>query len=195
VGEINLELSEVLDRVGQGDQEAATWIVRQYTGCIRQVVDRTLKHCLRRQFDVVDLVQDVFLRFFTDHVHRYVFPTATHLRAFLRRAAHNLVVDATRGALAARKHNCNDQLPLDSPDVPEAALVSNVPSAQRVVLAREQWEQLLADLPDNNARAAFRLYAEGHSYEEIGQVMGGSDRTVRRLFMHSRRFFKEHLSS
>ena len=82
------DIREFLQRIHDGDQDAARDLLARYEGEVRLVVRRQLPRLLRSRFDSLDFLQSVWGSFF--HRVRTVpteFDDARHLVAFLARAA------------------------------------------------------------------------------------------------------------
>lgn len=127
---------------------------------------------LRRKvgdFDAPDLVQDVFLRMLS-------YPSASirEPRAFLFRAAANLVVDHLRKE-SHRDHE-------DIADVSEE-LAASAPTPEDTAIGAERMERFraaLAELPPVSRHAFVLNRFDGMTHSEIAELLGISPKTVQR---------------
>jgi RNA polymerase sigma-70 factor, ECF subfamily len=129
-----------------------------------------------------DLVDEVFVRL-VDRTGEGRGPQK-HLRAWLYRVAHNLVVDEARRS-AHRSHlPLDERLPDGEPD----------PSAQAERrIARQQAQQALALLTDQQRAAVSLRYLEGLANEEVAQVLGITAGGVKRLLRRGLAALRTHL--
>src|SRR5262249_61018346 len=98
-------LQTLLEKLSQGDTDAAGEVFRAYEPILRMVVRRQLSHRLRAKFESMDIVQSIwvdFLRGFRNAGWR--FESATHLKAFLIRMTRNRFVDRLRQHRHALEH-------------------------------------------------------------------------------------------
>ena len=173
------EIGEFIARIRAGDEEAATELLRRYEAKVRLVVRRQLPRLLRSKFDSLDFLQSVWGSFF----HRVrTGPTdiedESNLVAFLAWAARNRVFDEYRRA-SSQKHNVRREEPLWDGGVNPRDLVAPLETPSEVAQARETFERLQDQLPDDR-REVLALKAEGYSCREIGERLGLSERTVQR---------------
>src|SRR5438270_6804476 len=100
------EVRGFLQRIHEGDEDAARDLLLKYEAEVRLVVRRQLPRLLRSRFDSLDFLQSVWGSFFfrirTTGVAE--FRDSRHLVGFLARAAKNKVIDEYRRA-ASRKHD------------------------------------------------------------------------------------------
>ncbi len=95
-------LEELLDRLHQGDRQAAEAIYQTCEPLLRLVVRRQLDSALRAKLDSQDVVQSVWVGL----LHEFQaggrrFSSAEHLRAYLLRATRNRLIDRYRQHRAA----------------------------------------------------------------------------------------------
>ena len=90
-------LDTLLEKLANGESEAAERVFRDYEPFLRAMVRRRLTPMLRVKFDSVDVVQSVW----ADLLERYRqagwhFTDQEHLRAFLARVTYNHFVNQCR---------------------------------------------------------------------------------------------------
>jgi RNA polymerase sigma factor (sigma-70 family) len=181
----DVEIAAFLERIRDGDEEAARELLTRYEAEVRLVVRRQLPRLLRSRFDSLDFLQSVWGSFF----HRVRsgpadFEDSRHLVAFLARAAKNKVIDEYRRA-ASRKQDMRREEPLENHDRPRDLAAAGATPSQ-VAEAREAFGRLRDLLPEDR-RTLLELKAQGLSSREIGERLGLSERTVQRAIEDLRR--------
>ncbi len=179
------ELKAFLARIRAGDEEAARELLGRYEAQVRLVVRRQLPRLLRARFDSLDFLQSVWGSFFRRmHAGPEQFEDPQCLVAFLARAARNKVIDEYRRSSSQRRDvRLEESLwegsrPRDLPD--------DADTASEVAQAHEAFSLLRDSLPEER-RAVLELKAEGYTSREIGERLGISERTVRRVIEDLRR--------
>lgn len=160
------------------DQEAEHQWIRQAQAGDRQafaaLVDRYWPRIYRWLFGLTrqthaaeDLTQDVFLKAWTALPK---FEGTFGFRAWLFRIASNSLIDSRRGPRGARSDPLPDSLTTHEPG-PVAAVLSK--ESQTLV------EEACTRLPSKLKTAFLLRTQEEMSFEEIGQVLGVTEETVR----------------
>ena len=182
------ELRQFLDRIRDGDDDAARDLLGRYEAEVRLVVRRQLPRLLRSRFDSLDFLQSVWGSFFrrmrggdgpSD------FEDSRHLVAFLARAAKNKVIDEYRRA-GSQKQDMHREEPLwvDGQRPREVAGSDDSPS--EVAQAHEAMAHLRSLIPEER-RVIVELKAQGLSSRDVGERLGISERTVQRVIEDLRR--------
>jgi RNA polymerase sigma-70 factor (ECF subfamily) len=180
------ELRVFLDRVRNGDEEAARELLRRYEAKVRLVVRRQLPRLLRSRFDSQDFLQSVWGSFFRRIKGEPAgLESPQNLVAFLARAARNKVIDEYRRA-SSRKQDMRREEPLWDDQQRPRELVDATDAPDALAQAREAFGRLREALPENR-QAVLDLKAAGLSTREIGERLGLSERTVRRVIEDLRR--------
>jgi RNA polymerase sigma-70 factor (ECF subfamily) len=176
----NQTLSELLDRVREGSDEAVRQLLQRYGPHIRTVIRQKLDIDMRSIFDSLDFLQDVWASFLTGELdHTFHDPNA--LMKFLVNMARNKVTDEVRRRVRGARHSLARERSLDGSARLEAAgLRAAVPTPGELAVAHEEWERLLEGRPAHHRRILLML-RQGHTHEEIAREMGLNERTVRRL--------------
>src|SRR5947209_4307143 len=99
------EFQALIQRLREGDAEAARTVYERYGEDIIRVVRRRLSRKLRSKFDSLDFVQDVWASFFARRPPENIFASPEALFAFLARVAQHKVIEATRQRLQTQKYN------------------------------------------------------------------------------------------
>lgn len=142
--------------------------------CYRKVFPLVLAKCrrmLRGDADAMDLAQEVFVRLWQQ---RELVNDPQALTAWLYRASTRLVIDRarqrkfTQESLSHLHNMLSDAAPADA----EARFSS-----------RGQLRTLLVDCPESELQAAILSRFDRLTHPEIAEVVGTSERTVRRLLV------------
>lgn len=163
-------VTDLIRRVREGDEEAASQLVRGYEAEIRREVRARLRDPrLRQVLDSIDVCQSVLAEFFVRvALGQFAPQSPRELISLLVVMARNKVVDVSRRHLAARR-DVRAKLPLD-----EAALdASRDPSPAEQVSANEL-VKAARGLLDDRERKIVELRVAGNSWLEIAAAMGGS---------------------
>lgn len=123
--------------------------------CARMMGDRQ---------EAEDVAQETFLRFWKEGMVRAEPPVAT---AWIYRTATRLVLDRLRHRQVRERHGAAEPLP--------------VPCLTENVLARSELARLAREVPRAELEAAILHRYDRMGQKEIAEVMGRSERTVRRL--------------
>jgi RNA polymerase sigma-70 factor (ECF subfamily) len=168
-------LEVLLDKLCQGDTEAAERVFLSYEPYLRKVVRRQFPPWLRTKFDSGDIVQSVW----ADLIHGFReagwrFPDAGHLRAFLIKLVRHRFIDRLRQHRTAGA--LEQPLPGDDADAP----VARQPRPSEVAQAGELWERMLLLCPPEH-RELLRLKRQGMPMAEIVARTGLHEDSIRRI--------------
>jgi len=169
-------LDELIERLNDGDIEAAERAFLAYEPYLRMAVRRQLNGPLRSKLDSMDIVQSVWadvLCGFRDSGWRFV--DRAHLRAFLTRVACNRLIDRRRQHHRAleREQPLTETAPHDLPR-------SSQPRPSEVAQGNELWEKMLKHCPPAH-REILLLRREGLPLGEIAARSGLHEGSVRRI--------------
>jgi RNA polymerase sigma factor (sigma-70 family) len=169
-------LDELIDRINDGDVNAAEQVCRTYEPYLRMVVRRRLCGPLRSKLDSADVVQSIWadvLRGFPRA--GWNFADRAQLRAFLVRMVCNRLIDRQRQHRRALAH----EQPLDHAVAQDLA-GSNQARPSEVAQGSELWERMLAICPAAH-REILHLKRQGLPLAEIAVRSGLHAGTVRRI--------------
>lgn len=179
-GQGSSSLRSVLNRIRDGDEDAARELLTKYESQVRMVVRRQLPRLLRSRFDSLDFLQSVWGSFFQRiRAGTAEFEDPRHLIVFLAKTARNKVIDKHRRA-ASRKADVRREEPLCLEGTRPRDVIAKDDTASQVAEAREMFGRLRELLPEGR-RAILELRAEGHTTPIIAERLGISERTVRRV--------------
>jgi RNA polymerase sigma factor (sigma-70 family) len=169
-------LDSLLDRLCDGDTQAAEQVFVAYEPFLRLVVRRHLPERLRAKLDSVDVVQsvwaDVVQGFRTSGWH---FASSAQLRAFLVKATRNRLNDALR-----RHHTALErERPLGEAGR-EPPVAAKQPRPSEIAQADDVWDKLLALCPPDH-HEVLRLRRQGLQLNEIAARTGLHEGSVRRI--------------
>jgi RNA polymerase sigma factor (sigma-70 family) len=173
---MNDALDCLLERLAQGDMEAAGEVYRTFEPVLRVMVRRRLSRRLRVKFDSTDVVQSAWadvLKGFQDGGWR--FSDREHLRAYLARVTYNHLANY------CRRHRFGVQFeqPLTSGEQPGLA-PSSTPRPSELAQADELWALLLGLCPPAH-RQLLELKRQGFPLAEIAIKTGLHESSVRRI--------------
>ncbi len=170
-------LDGLLDRLCDGDSQAAERVFVAYEPYLRMVVRRQLPSRLRAKFDSSDVVQSVWadvLQGFRET--RWRFQDVAHLRAFLLKATRNRFIDQCRVHRSAiEREQVAGRLQARNLEV-SASLQPN-----QCAEADELWERMLVHCPSAHHQKLLQLKRQGCSLAEIAAQTGLHPSSVRRI--------------
>ena len=168
-------LSDLIDRLNDGDVEAAERVFLAYEPYLRMAVSRQLGGALRSKLDTMDIVQAVWadvLAGFRDSGWR--FSDRGQLRAFLLTLARNRLIDRRRHFRRAIER----ERPLDEAEARD--LAADQPRPSEVAQGRELWARMLDRCPPQH-RELLTLKRQGLNLAEIADRTGLHEGSVRRV--------------
>lgn len=169
-------LDELIERLNDGDFEAAERLFQAYEPYLRMAVSRQLSGPLRAKLDSMDIVQTVWtdvLAGFRDS--GWQFADRGHLRAFLATLARNRLIDRRRHYRQALER----ERPLGDAAASELP-ASSQPRPSEVAQGRELWDRLLELCPPAH-RELLSLKRQGLALAEIAERTGLHESSVRRI--------------
>ena len=180
----------LLEATRTGDELAFQELVRRYRNPITNFVYRMLNDYER----AVDLAQETFIRVYTS-AERY---QATYsFSTYIYRIASNLAISDLR---QRKRRNLipipsffsdkdGDELEIELPDTRQVRADDAMIADER----RKAVSTAIASLPEKYRAAVVLRDIEGRSYEEISDVLGLSDGTVKSRINRARNLLKEKL--
>jgi RNA polymerase sigma-70 factor, ECF subfamily len=132
------------------------------------MIVRKSSRILRDGIEAQDLAQETFLRLWRS---RLDMRDAVATTAWLYKTCTRLALDRLRSA----------ERPVEGSDALATAMACPTPTAEDRSHHRRLLGELLAALPSVEAEAAVLARVDGLNQQEIGEVLGVSERTVRRL--------------
>ncbi len=183
------EFEDLMQRVRAGSPGAAREVYDRYNHHVQRVVRRYLARRLRRQYDSLDFLQEIWASFFAIPPEHYTFESPAELVNFLARVATNKVVDVYRHRVLTAKRDIGREVPivsLPAEDVPTggpavaAEPPGREPTPSQLSIAEERWQQLLRGQPPR-CRRVLELLRQGHTYGEVSEQTGIHCKVIQRL--------------
>lgn len=169
-------LDELIERLNEGDLDAAEKAFLAYEPYLRIAIRRQLSGPLRAKLDSRDVIQSVW----ADVLHQFReagwrFADRAHLRAFLMKVARNRLIDRRR-----QHHRALDrERPLGDLKAHEQPRADQ-PRPSEVAQGEELWQQMLASCPPAH-REILRLKRDGLPLSEISARTGFHEGSIRRI--------------
>ncbi|WP_254509998.1 RNA polymerase sigma factor [Anatilimnocola floriformis] len=176
--ELDIEFAQLIELVRKGNLQAAETLVEKYSRDVQRFVRRSLHHKLRSKFDSIDFVQVVWASFFRCPEKLHDMVKSEQLIAYLATLAKFKVLAEVRRRLQTEKHNV-DREELTGGDGPSREMMGNTPTPSAVAIAKERWDQLLANETDQ-VRRIVELRLQGTTYTEIATQLSIHERTARK---------------
>ena len=184
------DISELVHRAKEGDDEAFGMLVEQYQDKIYGYVFRMLHD----SDEAEDVAQEVFIR---AHQNLAGFREAASFPTWLYRIATNLAIDAAR----ARKSRRTDTFSLDEPvETDEGEMRRQLPADRRGTVSQAESSELQRIVAEAIAQLSAKLRTvitlydiEGLSYKEIAQVLGCPVGTVKSRLFNARNQLRDKL--
>jgi RNA polymerase sigma-70 factor (ECF subfamily) len=127
-----------------------------------------------------DIVQDVFEKVWRprDEILSHTYP-----KAYICRIAHNLAIDRQRTKMRQQTYTINEEITTN--DITISAELSDIASIT---------QQAIASLPDKQRLAIHLRDVEGYEIEEIAEVLGCDNTSVRMNLSRARKSVREELT-
>jgi RNA polymerase sigma-70 factor (ECF subfamily) len=162
---------DLIHRIGVGDDQAATRLVRDFEPTVRRVLRARLRDNAgaRREFDSMDICQSVMANFFVRAAAgQFDLKEPDDLIKLLLTMTRNKLAEKMRRQHRQRRDSRRatggvEELPLASPD----------PSPSRVVAGKELLDTVRERLGEEDRRLV-ELRGQGLSWEEVAAAMGGT---------------------
>lgn len=172
--------TQLMDQLQHGSQDAAWELIEVYGPHVRRYVRRTLTSDMRSKFDSIDFAQVVWASFFREPQRIRELTTPQQLLGYLATMARNKVIDESRKRLDSRKRDVRREESLEHTKSGEKRLLhSHDPSPSSVAVARERWNRLVRNQPED-VRQILELRFRGETYDEIARRLDINEKTVRR---------------
>jgi RNA polymerase sigma-70 factor (ECF subfamily) len=170
------DLDALMERLRNGEIEAAEQVFLTFEPILRMMVRRRLTPRLRTKFDSIDVVQSAWadvLEGFREGGWR--FNDGDHMRAYLARVTYNHFVNNCR----RNNHAVERERPFIGPEQPGLP-PSEQPRPSEVAQAGELWEMMM-DLCPPAHHELLRLKRQGLPLAEIAARTGLHESSVRRI--------------
>jgi RNA polymerase sigma factor (sigma-70 family) len=161
---------ELIRQVGNGDEQAAARLVRDFEPVVRRVLRARLWGAsARHEFDSMDICQSVFAIFFVRvAAGQYDLKEPDDLIKLLLTMTRNKVAEKMR-----HQHRLRRDSRRTVGGVEELALAGQDPTPSSVVAGKELLEQVRQRLSEEE-RQLVELRGQGFSWEEVAASLGGT---------------------
>jgi len=161
---------ELIRRVGSGDEQAATRLVRDFEPVVRRVLRARLRGARARcDFDSLDICQSVLAIFFVRvAAGEYDLKEPDDLIKLLLTMTRNKLAEKMR-----HQHRLRRDSRRTVGGVEELALANREPTPSSVVAGKELLEQARQRLSEEE-RQLVELRGQGLSWEEVAASLGGT---------------------
>ncbi len=175
------EIQDLLKEFRAGSQEAARKFFNKYGQYILKVIRLRLDRKLRPRFDSTDFSQDAWASFVRQPPPPEAFASLEALLAYLAQLARNKVIGAIRHYTERERQAGYQETSLDGPAQSEAEeVVGPGPTPSQVAMAEEKWQEILQNRPPQQQQI-LTLLREGHTHDEIAQLLGLPSKRVQRF--------------
>jgi RNA polymerase sigma-70 factor (ECF subfamily) len=166
----DLSFDELIRRVGNGDEQAAARLLRDFEPVVRRVLRARLRGArARHEFDSMDICQSVFAIFFVRvSAGEYDLKEPDDLIKLLLTMTRNKVAEKMR-----RQHRLRRDSRRTVGGVEELALAGRDPTPSSVVAGKELLEQVRQRLSEEE-RQLVELRGQGLSWQEVAASQGGT---------------------
>ena len=161
---------ELIRQVGNGDEQAAAQLVRDFEPVVRRVVRARLRDARARcEFDSMDICQSVLAIFFVRvAAGEYDLKEPDDLIKLLLTMTRNKLAEKMR-----RQHRLRRDSRRTVGGVEELALAGRDPTPSSVIAGKELLEQARQRLSEEE-RQLVELRGQGLSWEEVAASLGGT---------------------
>ncbi len=165
-----------------GDESAFSDLYRRWAGPLLRYLERIV----RERGTAEELLQETFIRV---HGARERYSPDARFSTWLFRIGRNLALNELDRARRRMPHLSTESVDPENPSRPVLSLVSGGPSVDAIVEARRETDRMearLAELPERQRTALWLAAAEGHSYDEIAEILETSPKSVKALVHRAR---------
>lgn len=179
----------LVERIRAGDQRAFDDLYRLYHQRAFNIAFRVTKNTENS----MDVVQDAFVKVFKS---LEGFEGTSSFYTWLYRIVMNLAIDRVRADTRDQRLVEFDERLAQEEGLPGSSLGEGAQHPLRRVLRSElsgRIREALDELPEYHREAVVLREVDGHSYEEIAELMNCPKGTVMSRLFHARRKMQEHL--
>jgi RNA polymerase sigma factor (TIGR02999 family) len=179
-------ITRLLDQLRLGDRAAESLLVPQIYDELRKVAANHLRH--ERQghtLQATALVNEAYMRL-VDNA-GVAWQSRAHFFAIASRVMHRILIDHARAKKAGKRGGDQQQITLEEP-------LASTTSRSIDVLALHELLERLEQLDPRQSQIVELHFFGGLSFEEIGLVVGVSDRTAKREWSMARAWLHSQLS-
>ncbi len=184
------DVTQLIERARAGDRAAFSSLFELLYPELRRIAHARLAHNVRDTLmDTTALVHECYLKF--SQAARLTPGDRVHFLSYAARVMRSIIVDAARASLAQRRGGDAEHVTLDTGVADSAAAHTSEHEILDVHAALDE----LAKLDERLVKVVEMRYFGGMKDEEIAQVLGLTDRTVRRDWEKARLLLAHALRS
>lgn len=173
------ELQSLLERVRQGDGDAARELLVHFEPHVRRVVRRRLPVVMRSKFDSMDFVQSVWGDFFPKLARGEIdFESPQRLARFLALVAQAKVTNEFRRRFG-KKLDIHKEVAMGNGLIYVPGKTGDATPSQNLA-ANERLEAILSGRPETHKKV-LEMRSQGFTFDEIAEKLGITERTARRI--------------
>ena len=152
----------------------------EFVNSLHDTVYRLARSIITSDVEAEDIVQDVFEKVWRtrDEILSHTYP-----KAYICRIAHNLAIDRQRTKIRRQAYAINEEITTN--DITISAELSDIASIT---------QQAIASLPDKQRLAIHLRDVEGYEIEEIAEVLGCDNTSVRMNLSRARSSVRERIT-
>jgi RNA polymerase sigma factor (TIGR02999 family) len=179
------EITELLVALGSGDRLAFDRLFEAVYAELRAIAHRQLRHFPAHQtLDTTALVHEAYLKF--SRQEHWSVDNRLHFFGLAARAMRSLVIDRARRRRRAKRGGDSPLVELDEEMIATPTRATELLAIDEALTRLETADPELAQLVE------WRFFA-GLSIDEIAELLGVSDRTVKRRWRSARAFLYQDL--
>jgi RNA polymerase sigma-70 factor, ECF subfamily len=185
----------LLERLRQGDAEAFSLLFRKYSTRLTVLISLKLGAQLRRNLDVEDVLQEVFMVASRD-LGNFTYQSPGSLMNWLARIADHTIADLARRASRKKRH-WGEQVRLRSQSSPEGVEPEDPQTPSRILVNKERLKIVidrLQNLPEQQQQVIVMARVEGVPIVEISEKLGKSREAVAVLLHRALRNLRQQTS-
>jgi RNA polymerase sigma factor (sigma-70 family) len=180
------EFEQLFEEWRAGSTEALGGLMRHCTERVRVAVRHRLNRRLRKDFDSLDFVQDVWASVAAIPPGARTLASPDALIGFLVRVAEYKVIEAARRRFRTKKRDISREEAMPTnPEMCGAAIFSHEPSPSQLAIRDERLQQLLRQLPTEQRDVLERL-SQGATQSDVAEATGISLRSIQRIVQRLR---------
>lgn len=174
--------AELVEQVLNGNENAFRFLVAKHQRLVLHVVGRIV----RRQEDVEDVCQEVFIKVFRKLKR---FRGDSRLSTWIATIAYNTGISHIRKQLRQNEHSYDEQ--------PALIIAEKDDSINQKIVEKEEVKkyllELIEELPVNYRTVLTLFHLEEFSYKEIEQITGMPEGTIKSYLSRARKILKEKM--
>jgi len=187
---------QLIERIKKGDRDAFNPLFEKYRKRLAVWIYYRLSASLRAYVEIDDLLQETFLRAFTQF-DDFTYQSSGSFMRWISRIAEHLIADTARFHGRAKRH-ASEVVPLRSPSNPAGVEPIDPQTPSRIFSRQQKLADLIARLdalPGNYREVIILAKVEGLTTQEIAERLGKSREGAALLLCRALKSFRETLAA